>query len=118
MTKLRDLDAKLIRYEERGDDRLLVNVETLAEAQGVMFLCPKCYAANGNSSIGTHSVVCWSRSRGAPELVAPLPGRWAMEGTSLDDLTLNADPPGTQRSVLLTGEGCQWHGFVNNGDAA
>jgi hypothetical protein len=38
-----------------------------------------------------------------------------MVGTGFDDLTLNADPPGTARSVLLT-SGCGWHGFVNNGE--
>ena len=39
-----------------------------------------------------------------------------MEGTGFADLTLNGDPPGNARSVLLTGDGCAWHGFVTGGE--
>lgn len=112
MTKLTDLDAHFIRKTDRGWQR----VDTLAEAQGVSFLCPKCFAAS-NGPVGTHSVVCWSESRGAPADAVPGPGRWKLDGTGLHDLTLNADPPRSARSVLLNG-GCAWHGFVTNGDAA
>lgn len=115
MTKLIDLDAHFIRYEERAGTVYHVNVDTLDEANGVRFLCPKCFAENGGSR-GTHAVICYSRSRGAPEHAKPGPGRWAMVGTGLADLTLNADPPGTARSVLLT-SGCGWHGYVTKGDA-
>jgi hypothetical protein len=38
-----------------------------------------------------------------------------MDGTGYDDLTLNGDPPGSARSVLLTG-GCNWHGFITDGE--
>lgn len=114
MTKLRDLDAKLLRYDGNGVSR---KVESLEDAQGVRFGCPKCFAANGGTMVGTHQVICWSRSRGITEDVEPGPGRWKIDGTSLDDLTLNADPPSSQRSVQLNG-GCSWHGFVTNGDAA
>lgn len=116
MTALRDLEAKFVRREVREGCDYHVEVETIGEAHGVLFLCPKCFAAN-NGAVGTHDVICWSRSRGTPEDAEPGPGRWKMDGTSLDDLTLNADPPGTARSVQLNG-GCNWHGFVNNGDAA
>jgi hypothetical protein len=109
-----DLDAEFIRLDNpRGDFH---EVATIAEAQGVMFDCPKC---------GRHSVVCWSRSRGVPDDVEPGPGRWMLAGTSLHDLTLNADPPSGARSVDLSRgrdgaaqPGCQWHGFVTNGEAA
>lgn len=114
--KLRDLEAEFLRYEVRPDGIFFVHVETIAEAQGVEFLCPKCFAANGGA-IGTHGVVCWSRSRGVPDSAEPGPGRWSLVGTGLDDLTLNADPPSTARSVQLNG-GCAWHGFVTAGDAA
>lgn len=87
----------------------------MAEAQGISFLCPKCFAENKGPR-GTHSVICWSRSRGVPEDATPGPGRWKLDGTSFDDLTLNADPPSTARSVQLTG-GCGWHGFITNGEA-
>jgi hypothetical protein len=114
MTPLADLDARFIRYvEEAGTIRHRV-VDTIDEAQGIIFLCPKCFTANGGA-IGTHSVICWSSSRGVPDSARPGPGRWAIEGTSIDDLTLNGDR-GRSRSVLLQG-GCGWHGFVTDGKA-
>jgi hypothetical protein len=109
---LEQLEASFLRYQEDG--RLEV-VETIAEAQGVFFLCPKCYQANGGR-VGTHRVICWSRSRGVPDSAAPGPGRWSLEGTSIADLTLGGDPPGNARSVQLLG-GCAWHGFVTSGGA-
>lgn len=115
MTRLVDLEAKFIRHDMRDGRTYHVAVSSIGEAQGVQFLCPKCFAANGGP-VGTHAVICWSRSRGVSDDVEPGPGRWKMDGASLDDLTLNADPPGTARSVQLNG-GCEWHGFVNNGDA-
>lgn len=116
MTALSALEAKFLRYEP-SDGRIYFRpVETLAEAHGVQFLCPKCFADNGGP-VGTHGVICWSESAGTPAEAQPGPGRWKMDGTGLHDLTLNADPPRTARSVALNG-GCAWHGFVNNGDAA
>lgn len=112
--KLTELNPIFVRHERRDGRQLSVTVDTLAEAQGIQFLCPMCFAKN-NGPIGTHAVKCWSRSRGVPDDVSPGPGRWAMEGTGFQDLTLNADPPGTARSVWLTG-GCGWHGFVTNGE--
>lgn len=106
ITKL-DAEGELASHREAG---------SIAEAQGVMFLCPKCFETNGGK-VGTHSVICWSRSRGVPDNVRPGPGRWALVGTSIDDLTLNADPPGTARSVQLVESVCGWHGFVTNGEA-
>lgn len=132
MTSLVDLQAAFVRHEHHfegapyikpaggdwGDPYehdVTIRVETLAEAQGIEFLCPACFAANGGPR-GTHMVICWSRSRGVPDDVKPGPGRWLMAGTGIHDLTLNADPPGTARSVKLEG-GCGWHGYVTNGDA-
>lgn len=116
MPTLRQLEAEFYRYEKREDGVFHIPVATIGEAQGVEFLCPKCFAANGGS-VGTHSVMCWSRSRGVPEDANPGPGRWKLDGTGIDDLTLNADPPSRARSVALKG-GCSWHGFVTNGEAA
>jgi hypothetical protein len=113
--KLRDLDAKLIRHEQRDGRQYHIEVESITEAHGVMFLCPACYRVN-NGPAGTHAVICWSRSRGVPDEVQPGPGRWRLDGTGLDDLTLNAEQPGGARSVQLNG-GCSWHGFVTNGAA-
>ena len=115
--RLADLNASFIRLSEdpqisRGSFH---HVESIAEAQGVIFLCPLCFAANKGRR-GTHSVICWSRSRGVPDDIEPKPGRWALRGTALDDLTLDAEP-GQSRSVLLLG-GCNWHGFVTAGEAS
>ncbi len=87
----------------------------MAGAQGVKFLCPKCFATN-RGPVGTHSVICWSRSAGTPEEMQPGPGRWKMDGSGISDLTLNGDAigGGGARSVLLT-SGCGWHGFINSG---
>lgn len=113
--KLTDLDPQFLCYAPEGDKIVWRHVETIEQAQGVRFLCPKCFAAN-NGPGGTHGVVCWSRSRGVPDEARPGPGRWALVGTGFHDLTLNADPPNTARSVQLNG-GCDWHGVVTNGEA-
>lgn len=116
--KLTTLEAEFLRYHEEDGRVYHKHVSTIAEAQGVMFLCPACFKAHGGK-VGTHRVVCWSRSRGVPEHAQPRPGRWSMYGAGLHDLTLNGDADengGGARSVLLLG-GCGWHGFVTNGDA-
>jgi len=113
MPRLVDLQAKFMKRVEKGRWQ---NVDRIEDAQGVRFLCPKCFAEKG-SNVGVHSVICWSRSRGIPDDESPGPGRWMMDGTGINDLTLNGDPPGAARSVQLNG-GCSWHGFVNNGEAA
>jgi hypothetical protein len=111
MPTMKDLEAHFIRVIPNGSQI----VDTIEEAQGVRFLCPKCFVANEGAR-GTHTVICWSRSRGVADDISPKPGRWTLHGTSLDDLTLHGDPMGVARSVLLTG-GCGWHGFVNAGEA-
>jgi hypothetical protein len=85
---------------------------SLAQAQGVMFMCPKCFEAN-RSPVGTHWVLCWFAGRGVPDNRVPIPGRWHPHGTEIDDLTFVG--PGAV-SVLLTA-GCRWHGFIRNGEA-
>ena len=95
--KLTDLDASFIRHTGGGN---FDEVASIADANGVMFDCPKCR---------NHSVIVWDRS--IPAGITPGPGRWTITGTSLDDLTL--DP-----SINLSPLGCCWHGWVKNGDAA
>lgn len=107
-----DLGAEFLRIEQPG--RQYQRVDSLEEAQGLRFLCPKCFAINGGRK-GTHSIICWSSSRGTPDTEHPGPGRWRMDGTGLRDLTLNGEA-GKSRSVLLTG-GCGWHGFIDDGFA-
>lgn len=112
--RLRDLDATFLKVlpPDGEGHRWFQTGVALSEADGVQFLCPKCFAANGGK-VGTHSVICWFAGRVDGEL-DPKPGRWNPSGTGLDDLTFV--PPGAV-SVQLIG-GCNWHGFVSNGSAA
>lgn len=97
------------RYEFR-------NVETVADADHIMFLCPACFAKN-NGSIGTHSVMATFAGRSVPDEAGThdhegKPSRWNVSGASLDDLVLTP-------SILLDAsrkveEGCHWHGFVGS----
>lgn len=90
---------------------------TFGEAQGVLFLCPTCFMSN-HGPVGTHSILIWSRGRGTPEDVTPR-GRWALEGTGIDDFTLGGEPgpdnPEGKRSVVLPGDGCRAHFSITNG---
>lgn len=110
--KLTELEPTFVRLWQKGWEE----VATLQEAQGVEFLCPKCFVTNKGSA-GTHGVVCWFRNHGVPDDMVPGPGRWDVKGgTTLEDLTL-------QPSILLqsnpdpkTGEErCAWHGFITAG---
>lgn len=111
--RLRDLEAEFLHW---SGDRSFSRVDTLAEADGIIFVCPKCYAELGRRA-GAHSVICWFRGR-VPDNVTPGPGRWTPSGTGLDDLTFVAGEPPMAVSVLLTGPGCGWHGFVIGGTAS
>ena len=85
-------------------------VDRIEDADGVEFLCPKCFKINGGR-VGTHAVICW-RPR-VPADVDPKPGRWEFLGTNLDDLTLVA---GSSSILLPAGEdGCGAHFFVRSG---
>jgi hypothetical protein len=110
MPRLKDLDAQLLWQLTPGEG-FRTDAPSLAEAQGIEFLCPKCFAEN-NGPVGTHAVICWFKGK-VPDSVSPKPGRWNPSGTCIDDLTFV--PPGAF-SVLLTG-GCGWHGYVKNGSA-
>lgn len=100
--------------EKEGPVEHIGVVDAIAEADGLMFLCPKCFVENGGP-VGTHSVICWFVGR-VPDEVDPKPGRWTPQGTSMSDLTF-VPSAGRTQSVLLTG-GCGWHGFVVDGSAS
>jgi hypothetical protein len=94
------------------ETEFIVTVESFGEAQGVWFLCPKCFAHNGGAK-GTHCVWVSFAGRGVPDESGShnnegKPSRWTATGTGLHDLT-------TTPSILLTG-GCAWHGWITNGD--
>lgn len=112
--RLRDLDAHFIGKAkiEEEDVRSYERLPGIEGAQGIMFQCPKCAGTSG------HYVICWFatpvNAPRVPDKVNPGPGRWNPQGFSIDDLTFV--PPGAV-SVQLLG-GCNWHGFVKNGDAS
>lgn len=95
----------------KGDGSGYGKVATASEADGVMFLCPKCASAelNDDGKRSGHPVICWFAGK-VPASASPGPGRWTFTGSTIDDLTLNP-------SVWLNGAGCGWHGWVRNGDA-
>lgn len=103
--KLRELEPQFLAREDDTHFRI---VDSIEEADGVDFLCLKCFVANGGP-VGTHRVICW-RPR-VPQTTTPRPGRWEFQGTGLDDLTLVAGS-----SSIRLPEGCEWHGYVRNGE--
>lgn len=130
MPALRELEAHFIRHEVQPappshgkplpngtirwggfDTDVMVTVATLAEAQGLWYLCPLCFTKNGGPK-GTHFVTTWFAGRGAPDRLgknkAGKTVRWTLgaKSTGLDDLALTP-------SILLQG-GCNWHGFIGS----
>ncbi len=108
----RELQALFIKRLGPGHHK---DTPLLIWADGIRFLCPKCYNDPPRVPIGTHSVICWFVGH-VPDSETPGPGRWTPSGTTLDNLTFVPGKPPRACSVLLTA-GCNWHGFVRNGDA-
>ena len=96
--------------DEYGKDSWLP-ADTIGEAEGLFFLCPVCFASNGNTHIGTHRVMCWSPN--VSQDFKPNPGRWGLVGTGIGDVSLVAG----SSSVAIQG-GCGAHFFVTNGRIA
>ena len=97
------LEPQFLLLESPGSYQ---HVGTIAEADGVLFLCPVCFRSNGGE-VGTHSVICWAPK--VPLTESPGPGRWRFSGTGYADLTLAP-------SISLPGDdGCRAHFFVRNG---
>lgn len=116
--RLRDLEARFVKVHIGPPEEhwptgrpSMEYMDTVEGADGIWFLCPKCFAEN-NGPRGTHMVGCYFVGR-VPDWLDPSPGRWNPSGKSYDDLTF---VPSGAISVALTG-GCMWHGFVANGDA-
>ena len=106
--KLTELEGKFIRVV---DDRIREYVDTIDQADGVIFLCPVCWKKNGGS-MGTESMICWKPS--VPQTISPSGGRWNLVGTGLDDLSLVA---GSSSILVRNGDGSEhWHGFIKNGE--
>lgn len=105
--RLIDLEPQFLHIKDADH---YAYVSTVAEADGVSFLCPKCFKENG-SSVGTHQVLCWRPS--VSQDVSPKPGRWEFQGSGYADLTLVAG----SSSIFLSGpDGCGAHFFIRNGN--
>ena len=101
-----DLEPSFLRIKS---DTVYERVESIADADGVDFLCPRCFETN-QGRVGTHGIICW-RPRVPLSPTKSGPGRWELVGTSLSDLSLVASPT----SVKLEG-GCNAHFIVRNGE--
>ncbi len=112
MRTLTELDGHFIAREIWLEDGKRTehwrHVDTIEEAHGVMFLCPKCFEDPPVGPVGCHSIICWRPL--VPPNIDPKPGRWELVGTSIADLSLVAG----SSSVALTG-GCSAHFFVKGG---
>lgn len=114
--KLTELEPQFLHWSpdtwpNRLGQKTVRHVPTLAEANGIFFVCPVCLAANGDRRPGVHGIECWNP--GVPiDTGLPGPGRWSFEGTGYADLTLVAG----SSSIHLTGPGCGAHFFIINGE--
>lgn len=105
--RLTELSPQFLKWET---DALFSHVDAIGDADGIIFVCPLCLKNNEGHRPGVHSVLCWEPN--VPQTTPPTPGRWEMQGTGYDDLTLVAG----SSSVLLTGPGCGAHFFIRNGE--
>lgn len=83
--KLIDLQPSFLRHSVEDGRRYHDALPSMAGANGVMFLCPRC---TEDGQIAPHWVVCWDPS--VSIAVKPGPGRWRMVGTDAADLSLVA----------------------------
>lgn len=108
---LSQLRPRYLAHQGQGISRI---VSKLKEADGISFVCPKCFHAHGRKLEGVHSITCWFRGR-VPDDIDPGPGRWTPAGTGVKNLSFIAGLPPRPRSVALTG-GCGWHGHLTQGE--
>lgn len=108
--KLTELEPRFMKRDPGVTEGSSTFVDSITEADGVIFLCPVCFVVN-KGNVGTHSIICW-RPHVPPE-INPKPGRWEFSGTGYDDLTLTGNP---SSSVLLTTATCKAHFHVRNGE--
>ena len=133
MPSLLELDARFMQYEVTIADQChgrklpdgttqwggfevdtFIKVDTLTDAHGLWFDCPKCYTAwKAGSEHGPHAVLVWFEGSPVPDHIGKNKDgktvRWKVAGgTGLSDLILTP-------SIQLQGGGCEWHGFVGSG---
>ena len=90
MCHLSELEPEWLRYDGATDPVTYRRLMTKVSANGICFVCPKCWIANGRQRPGVHSIHCWAP--GVPLDVGLVgPGRWELHGTNFEDLTLVAN---------------------------
>jgi hypothetical protein len=112
--RLSELKAGLLTRHEEDGRTIYRPTASLADADGIQFLCPKCFAQN-SGPVRTHSCICWFVGK-VPDTAEPGPGRWKPSGTGIEDLTFVPYEGQPRVSVQLIG-GCGWHGNIVSGEA-
>jgi len=79
-------------------------VDELAAAQGLLFVCPKC---RRRAIEHRHSVVCWFSGRNVPDEEMPTWNRLDVYGSVYSDLTVVG--------VIAVRGGCEWRGRIQFG---
>ena len=105
--KLTELEPQFLRYKLDGH---YVPVHELAQADGISFLCPKCFAANGGKT-GTHVVTCWFEGK-VPDDTKPC-GRWTPAGTHYRNLSFVL---GRNERSLQAINDCRFRPFLADGE--
>lgn len=82
---LSELEPEFLRWI---DDHHFERCDSIGEADGILFVCPKCFINNGRQRPGVHSIICWEPN--VPQTTKPAPGRWNLVGTGIHDLSLVA----------------------------
>ena len=121
MPTLRELQAQFLAYREETPAEMFargvavpadffMHVDSLAQAHGIRFLCPKSFATNGGPE-GAHSVQVYFAGSPVPQYIGKNKEgktvRWIATGTGLDDLSLTP-------SIQEQDDICKWHGFVGS----
>ena len=114
MYVFRDSDGEIHMWSPTPEHTVFHPVDTVAEAHGVRFLCPKSWAKNGGPK-GTHS--CYIFFTGSPYAGRNLAGqevRWqVVGGSTIDDLQLTPSIQ-EQDEGMPPERQCNWHGFLGS----
>jgi hypothetical protein len=105
--KLTDLEPSFLKITGEHSHK---RIDTIQGADGIVFLCPKCFSDNAGTDKGVHSIICWQPHVPLTSTKSG-PGRWNFQGTSYADLSL----VNGSSSIALNG-GCQAHFFIKNGN--
>ena len=105
--KLTELEPEFLK---RTDTGMRTDV-SMAEADGMWFLCPVCFEKN-KGPVGTEHIICWFYGK-VPDNITPWPGRWKPAGTGFADMTFVPPVKGMAVSVKV---GEHAHFCIVNGE--